>query len=214
MPRKHGHKWFAALFDRIMAPAERSFMKEARQYVAGQAQGRVLEIGCGTGANFAYYTDAVAEVIATDPDPYMLDRARKKLSAATATRPIEIHEAPAEELPFEDASFDTVVDTINMCTIGDLAEALAEMKRVLRPSGQLRFYEHVRYEHPAGALAQDIITPVWKWFGAGCHPNRDVAASIRNAGFEIVDLEHLTPVPPLPPMLFTRPHIMGFAIRP
>ena len=212
MPRKHGHKWFAALFDRLMAPAERSFMKEPRQYVAGQAQGRVLEIGCGTGANFAYYTDAATEVIAIDPNPYMLDRARKKLPVAT--RPIEIREARAEELPFEDAFFDTIVDTINMCTIGDLAKALAEMKRVLRPSGQLRFYEHVRYKHPVGALAQDIITPIWKWFGAGCHPNRDVAASIRNAGFEIVHLERLTPVPPLPPMLFTRPHIMGVAVLP
>lgn len=212
MAYKKGHKWFAALFDRIMAPAERSFMKEARQHAAGEAKGRVLEIGCGTGANFAYYTDAATEVIATDPDPYMLDRARKKLS--TATRPIEIRDASAEELPFEDASFDTVVDTINMCTIGDLAKGLAEIRRVLRPRGELRFYEHVRYEQPVAALAQDILTPVWKWFGAGCHPNRDVAQSIRDAGFEIVHLERLKPVPPVPPMLFTRPHIMGVAVRP
>lgn len=195
-----------------MAPAERSFMKDARRYAAGEAKGKVLEIGCGTGANFAYYTDAAADVTATDPDPYMLERARKKLSAAT--QPVEIREAAAEELPFEDASFDTVVDTINMCTIGDLAKALAEMKRVLRPSGELRFYEHVRYEQPVGALAQDVITPLWKWFGAGCHPNRDVARAIRDAGFEIVHLERLKPVPPLPPMCFTRPHIMGLAIRP
>ena len=187
-------------------------MKEARWYAAGEAKGKVLEIGCGTGANLAYYTDAATEVIATDPDPYMLDRARRKLSAAT--RPIEIREAAAEELPFEDASFDTVVDTINMCTIGDLAKALTEIKRVLRPRGELRFYEHVRYEQPVGALAQDVITPVWKWFGAGCHPNRDVAQSIRDAGFEIVHLERLKPVPPVPPMLFTRPHIMGVAVRP
>jgi ubiquinone/menaquinone biosynthesis C-methylase UbiE len=180
--------------------------------VAGAARGRVLEIGCGTGANFAYYTDVATEIIATEPDPYMLDKARAKLQ--TAARPIEIREAAAESLPFEDAVFDTVVDTINMCTIGDLSKALAEMKRVLKPGGELRFYEHVRYEQPLGALAQDIITPVWKWFGAGCHPNRDVAPSIRQAGFEITDLRRLKPVPPVPPMLFTRPHIMGVAVRP
>ncbi len=211
MPQPTGHKWFAALFDRIMGPAERSFMKEARQYAAGEAKGKVLEIGCGTGANFAYYTDAAAEIIATEPDPYMLERARKKLSGAT--RSIEIRQAAAEDLPFEDASFDTVVDTINMCTIGDLRAALSEIKRVLRPGGELRFYEHVRYRNPIGALAQDVITPAWKWFGAGCHPNRDVARFIREAGFEIAELRRLNPVPPIPPMVFTRPHIKGVALR-
>ena len=205
-----GHKWFAALFDRIMAPAEKSFLKEARQHAAGGARGRVLEIGCGTGANFAFYTDAATDVIAIDPNPHMLERARRKISAAG--RPVEIRQASAEQLPFEDAAFDTVVDTINMCTIGDLAKALSEIKRVLKPIGELRFYEHIRYEYPIGALAQDLITPIWKWFGAGCHPNRDVARFIREAGFVIKELERTKPVPPVPPMVFSRPHIRGVAV--
>jgi len=212
MAKREGHRWFAALFDRIMAPAERSFMKEARRHAAGGATGRVLEIGCGTGANFPYYSDAATEIVATEPDPFMLERAKPK--AVKATRPLTIEQAAAEDLPFEDASFDTVVDTINMCTISDLAKGLVEMKRVLRPGGELRFYEHVRYEHSLGGLAQDLITPVWSWFGAGCHPNRDVAKSIRDAGFDIVHIERHSPVPPLPPMCFTRPHIMGVAVRP
>ena len=212
MTRREGHKWFAALFDRMMAPAERSFMKEARQHAAGGAKGRVLEIGCGTGANFPYYSDAATDIVATEPDPYMLERAKTKSTAAT--RPLSIRQAAAEDLPFEDASFDTVVDTINMCTIGDLAKGLAEMRRVLRPGGELRFYEHVRAEHPLGAMAQDVVTPIWRWFGADCHPNRDVARSIREAGFDIVRLERSRPVPPLPPMCFSRHHILGVAVRP
>jgi len=210
MPRQEGHRWFAALYDRMMAPAERSFMRQVRQEVAGGARGRVLEIGCGTGANFPFYTDAASEVIAIEPNPYMLERARKKVSAAGW--PVEIRQAAAEQLPFEDATFDTVVDTINMCTIGDLPQALSEIKRVLKPGGQLRFYEHVRYEHPIGALAQDLISPIWKWFGAGCHPNRDITRSIREAGFVIQELERTKPLPPLPPMMFSRPHIRGIAV--
>jgi ubiquinone/menaquinone biosynthesis C-methylase UbiE len=211
MAKTKGHRWFAAMFDRMMGPAEKSFMKDAREYAAGGAKGRVLEIGCGTGANFAYYTEAATEVVATEPDPYMLERANAK--AGDATRPLTIKQAGAEDLPFEDESFDTVVDTINMCTIGDLPRGLAEMKRVLKPGGELRFYEHVRYKNPIGALAQDVAAPVWGWFGAGCHPNRNVARSIREAGFDITQLKRYAPLPMLPPMCLSRPHIKGVAVR-
>lgn len=207
--RDRGHKWFAALFDRVMASAERSFMKRVREDITGGAKGRVLEIGCGTGANFAYYSEQAQEVIATEPDPYMLERARKK--AATASRPLEIRQASAEELPFSDSSFDTVVSTLNMCSIPHPDRALAEIKRILKPSGEYRFYDHVRYDHAFGAFWQDLIAPVWGWFGAGCHPNRDIAAFIRDAGFEFERLESSKPLPPIPPMLFSRPHILGVA---
>jgi ubiquinone/menaquinone biosynthesis C-methylase UbiE len=206
---ERGHKWFAAMYDRIMARPERSFMKSVRQDVTGGARGHVLEIGCGTGANFPYYTDLAEEVIATEPDPFMLERARKKLDSAA--RPIELRQASAEELPFPDASFDTVVATLNMCTIPRPDRALAEIKRTLKPSGEYRFYDHVRYDHAFGAFWQDLIAPAWGWFGAGCHPNRDVAALIRDAGFELERLEFSKPLPPLPPMVVTRPHILGVA---
>src|SRR3990170_7720188 len=210
MPQQQqGHRWFAAVYDRLMSSAERSFMKGVREEIAGGASGRVLELGAGTGANFAYYGASAQELFAIEPDPYMLERAQHR--AGESGRPIDLRQASAEAIPFEDASFDTVVSTLVMCSVRDPLRALSEVRRVLNPSGELRVYEHVRYDHPFGAFWQDLITPVWRWFGAGCHPNRDVAQAIREAGFNIVELERSKPLPPVPPMVFSRPHIMGVA---
>src|SRR3990172_2414128 len=140
-----GHRWFAAIYHRMMASAERSFMRAVREEIAGGARGRVLELGAGTGANFAYYRDHAEEIAATEPDPYMIERAARRAEAAP--RPIALHQAPAEQIPFADGSFDTVVSTLVMCTVRDPAAALAEVRRVLKPAGQLRMYEHVRYDH-------------------------------------------------------------------
>ena len=204
-----GHKWFASIYDRMMASAERSFMRGVREEIAGGARGRVLELGAGTGANFPYYTDDAGEIIAIEPDPYMLERARRR--AEEVGRPIGLRQAPAEELPFEDSSFDTVVSTLVMCSVRELARTLSEVRRVLKPSGELRIYEHVRYDHAFGAFWQDAVTPAWRWFGAGCHPNRDIASFVREAGFEFQRLDLTKPVTPLPPMGFVRPHILGTA---
>jgi len=211
MPQQQGHKWFAAVYDRLMSSAERSFMKGVREEIAGGASGRVLELGAGTGANFAYYSDSAEELFAIEPDPYMLERARRR--AGEAARPIDLRQAPAEAIPFEDASFDTVVSTLVMCSVSDPLRALSEARRVLKPAGKLRLYDHVRYDHAFGAFWQDLVTPAWRWLGAGCHPNRDIAALVREAGFEFEQLELMKPVPPLPPMVFTRPHIKGIAVR-
>ena len=205
-----GHKWFAAIYDRMMASAERSFMRPVREEIVGRAAGRILEVGAGTGANFLYYADGL-EVVATEPDPFMLERAQAR--ARAVGRPIELKQAPAEDLPFEDGSFDTVVGTLVLCSVSDAAGALSEIRRVLKPEGQYRFYEHVRYDHAFGAFWQDLITPAWRWFGAGCHPNRNTARSIQEAGFAIQELELSRPVPPVPPMIFSRPHIKGVALR-
>ncbi len=204
-----GHKWFASIYDRMMARAERSFMRRVREEIAGGARGRVLEVGAGTGANFPYYNDLAQEITATEPDPYMLERARRR--AEEVGRSIDLRQAPAEQLPFEDDSFDTVVSTLVMCTVADPLRALSEVRRVLKPSGQLRMYEHVRYDHAFGAFWQDLITPAWRWFGAGCHPNRDTASFVRQAGFDFEQLELTKPHPPIPPMVFARPHITGIA---
>ena len=210
MAQEQGHKWFAAIYDRMMASAEKSFMRRVRQEIVGGAKGRVLEVGAGTGASFPYYTDGV-QVVATEPDPFMLRRAEER--ARLLGKLIDLKQASVEELPFEDASFDTVVSTLVMCSVGDLRKALSEVRRMLTPEGEYRFYDHVRYEHAFGAFWQDLVTPVWRWFGAGCHPNRDVAQAIRDTGFNIVELELVKPVPPLPPMVFARPHIKGVALR-
>jgi len=183
--------------------------REARRQLAGGARGRVLEIGCGVGANFPYYGDAATEIIATEPNPHMLTAARE---AAAARRNIIVQSARAESLPFDDASFDTVLSTLNMCTIDDPPRALAEIRRVLKPGGQYRFFDHVRYDHAFGRFWQNLADPLWsRLLGAGCHLNRDIAAMIRAAGFRDVDLTFEKQLPPIPPVVLVRPHIRGTA---
>jgi ubiquinone/menaquinone biosynthesis C-methylase UbiE len=206
-----GHKWFAAIYDRMMAPEEKRFFGAIREEMLRDVDGEVLEIGAGTGVNFQYYRNG-AHIVATEPDPYMLERARKRASEAPAN--IELRHAAAEELPFPDASFDFVIDTLVLCTVRDPRRALLEIKRVLKPGGELRLYEHVRYENPVGALSQDLISPVWQWFGAGCHPNRDTGRTLREAGLEIVSERRRKELPPVPPMIFSRPHLQVVARRP
>lgn len=164
---------------------ERGVLGQLRASIAGGASGQVLEIGAGTGANFPYYR-AAAKVVATEPDPYMLRRARKR--AVDLGLDIEIHRSPAEALPFADQSFDSVVSTLVLCTVTDQARSLAEVRRVLKPGGSFRFIEHVRARGLLGRL-QDALTPIWRWFGAGCHPNRRTARSIEAAGFEITEMQ-------------------------
>ena len=189
------HPWFAAVYDRLNTAMERGFMREVREDLVGSARGRVLEIGCGTGASFAYYRDGATEVVATKPDPNMLERATRR--AAEIGRSIDIRQAPAEALPFPDGSFDTVVSTLVLCTVRDPTKALSEVKRVLRAGGEFRFCEHVRAKNVVGALVQDVITPLWRLLAGGCHPNRDLLGLIREAGFGAVRFHHLE-APPIP----------------
>lgn len=189
----NGHRWFAALYDPLTRSMERKVLGPFRALIAGGASGRVLEIGAGTGANFPYY-QAAQKVVATEPDPFMLQRARKR--ADELGFDVELHQHSAEALPFPDHSFDSVVSTLVLCTVADQTRALAEARRVLKPGGSLRFIEHVRAPGLIGRL-QDIITPVWRWFGAGCQPNRRTAASIDAAGFEIVEMQR-RPLPFIP----------------
>ena len=206
-----GHKWFAAMYDRLSARDEKGYLKDIRSHIVGGARGRVLEVGAGTGANFPYYEDSEAcTVLATEPDPYMLERARRKRDDLNLL--IELQLAPAERLPFEDQSFDTVVSTLVMCTVGDIDGALQEIRRVLKADGEFRFYEHVRSTHPVGGFFQDLAAPACSWFGAGCHPNRDVAAAIEGSGFHLAEVRRLHPYPNIPPMSLWRPHIVGVAL--
>ena len=204
-----GHKWFAARYDRLLAFQEKKYLGAVRQDLLKDVSGVVLEIGAGTGANFPYYREG-ARVTATEPDPYMLERARKRASELPAS--IELQQVAAEDLPFPDDSFDFVVDTLVLCSVNDPALALSEIKRVLKPGGEIRMYEHVRYEQGFGAFAQDVIMPVWRWFGAGCHPNRDTGRAVRDAGFDVVsERREMAPVPRFIP---SRPHLRLVARRP
>jgi ubiquinone/menaquinone biosynthesis C-methylase UbiE len=206
-----GHRWFAAFYERMSKIEERSpAVRRVRENIVGGAAGRVIELGAGTGASFPYYGESVTSVDAVEPDPFMLRRARE--AVGSATRPIELHEAPAEQLPFDDGTFDTAVSSLVLCSVSSPDLALSEIKRVLKPGGELRVYEHVRYEDSFGAFWQDLVAPVWRWTGAGCNPNRDTAASIRKAGFEFERIQIKNTAPPVPPMIFVRPHLIGVAI--
>lgn len=202
-----GHRWFAAVYDRLSAPGDR----DTREELAGGAAGKVLEIGAGTGLNFPYYTDRAEEILAIEPDPHMLKRA--VALAEHAPRPIELRQARAEDLPFEDDSFDTAVAGWVMCTVEDLPKSLAEIRRVLKPGGEFRFVEHVRSGNALLARSQDLFTPVSRFIGAGCRPNRDTRAAIESAGFEFKDLVNESAAPPIPPLLFYRPQIRGVAVK-
>jgi SAM-dependent methyltransferase len=191
-----GHPLFAAAYELISRRLEEEVIRDLRRWVVGDAAGRVLEIGAGTGLSFPYYRRDV-ELTAVEPDPYMRRRAARR--AVRLGLDVEIHGAPAEALPFADASFDAVVCTLVLCTVADPGGALAEVRRVLRPDGTFRFVEHVRGEGWRGR-AQDLVSPIWRLVGAGCHPNRPTVDTIRAAGFRVDRLEE-RPLPVPGPIL-------------
>jgi SAM-dependent methyltransferase len=154
-----------------------------RSELVGDLAGDVLEIGCGTGTNFAFYDAARARITATDPNPHMLRRAAQAAARAAADVRLEIADAGA--LPFEDASFDAVVSTLVLCSVPDLPATLAELRRVLRPGGALRLFEHVRSEHAIGARVQSLVNPAWGFMADGCRLDRDTGAAVRAAGFTV-----------------------------
>lgn len=185
--RPKGHRIFAASYDFLTRGAERRLLGGLRQQVVQTATGRVLEIGAGTGANFPYYQRGqIEEIVAAEPDLFMLQRAIRRAEALKL--PVTFSQSPAEALPFPDAAFDTVVATLVLCSVVDLDQALAEVRRVLKPGGTLHFIEHVRAEGTGAARFQDLLTPLWRRVGAGCHLNRPTAAAIRAAGFQIQEL--------------------------
>lgn len=191
-----GHRLFAALYDFCGRLSEKQ-MRPHRAFAAGGARGRVLEIGCGTGANFAFYDwDKVESLEAVEPDPFMLARARKKIEAGTAAK-VTLQEAPAEALPFPDASFDTAVATLVLCTVRDPAAAAAELRRVLKPGGSLRLVEHVR-ANGRWSRFQDFVQPVYGWMAAGCVMGRNTELTLTAAGFRVVVQERFTFGPPMP----------------
>ncbi|HEX2128852.1 MAG TPA: class I SAM-dependent methyltransferase [Solirubrobacterales bacterium] len=157
-----------------------------RAQLLAAATGRTLEIGGGTGANIGHYTQAVTELVVTEPDPHMARRLRTHVADASTAFPVEVVEAPAESLPFADASFDCVVSALVLCTVSDPERAAAEVRRVLAPSGRLLLIEHIRDPHSERrARWQDRLERPWGWFVGGCHPNRDTTATLAAAGFEL-----------------------------
>jgi len=158
-----------------------------RERVAAAAEGRVLEIGIGSGLNLPFYGRAVEAIIGLDPSPRLLALARRGLGRRSV--PVELLEACAESLPLDDRSVDTVLTTWTLCTIPEVPRALAEMRRVLRPSGRLLFVEHGLAPDAPVRRWQDRLTPLWKRIGGGCHLNRPIAELIAAAGLRLEHLE-------------------------
>lgn len=157
----------------------------------------------GVGANWQYLPAGI-EYVGIDPDAHMLERARKR--ARSSGRAVDLHQAAAEDLPFEDASFDSVLVTLTLCSVDDPARALAEIWRVLRPGGELRFWEHVRPSGRVPGLALDLAAPLWARTLGGCHPNRRTAQSIEASGFVRGEIRHVR--------MNGLPAILGTATKP
>jgi ubiquinone/menaquinone biosynthesis C-methylase UbiE len=158
-----------------------------RQATIEAAHGRVLEIGIGSGLNLPVYGPAVEQVYGIDPSRELLDRAGKRVAEAQV--PVSLLRASAEQVPFADTSFDTLVMTWTLCSIPNPSAALAEMRRVLRPGGALLFVEHGLSPEPRIIRWQHRLTPCWKRIGGGCHLDRKMDDLIRAAGFQVGTLE-------------------------
>ena len=165
-------RMFAFGYDRFLSATEKAGLRDMRRELLSQAAGRTLEVGAGTGLNADLYPDSVTELVLTEPDRFMVAKLRAKHPAA------EVTEAPAESLPFEDDSFDTVALTLVLCTVPDPPAALREIARVLKPGGRFLFLEHVRADDAKLARWQDRLHGPWYLFGDGCHCNRDTLGTI------------------------------------
>jgi SAM-dependent methyltransferase len=198
---------FARTYNRLMAGTEKAGLAAMRATLLAGARGDVLEIGAGTGLNLVHYAD-VGTLTVTEPDASMLSRLGR--AAALAATPATVLRAPAEDLPFEDATFDTVVSTLVLCGVDDQQRSVREIRRVLKPGGHLLFLEHVRGADPAVAGRQDRVN----WLNrlvVGCDCNRPTLETLERGGFVIDDVVH-GELPKAPS--FARPIIVGAATRP
>jgi ubiquinone/menaquinone biosynthesis C-methylase UbiE len=180
------------------------------ELVAGLS-GRVIEVGAGIGANFDRYPGTVDEVVAIEPEPWLRERAEQ--AAASAQVPITVSDGDADHLPDERGAFDAGVVSLVLCTVPNPERAIAELFRVIRPGGQLRFFEHVVAERPALVRLQKLAdATLWPHMVGGCHLARDTKANIEGAGFVIEECSRL-PIS-LAPFLPRDPHLLGAARRP
>ncbi len=210
VPLSVRHPGFARLWS-LMSRHEPAEIRRHRDELLAGLSGRVIEVGAGTGSNFAHYPATVEEVLAVEPEPYLRERARA--AAARVSIRVEVVDGVADCLPARDASFDVAVACLVLCTVPDQGHALVELRRVLRPGGELRFYEHVLSDRPAVALSQRAVDwAFWPLAFGGCHTARDTLAAIEAAGFE-VESERRMWVNPVPIAFPVASHAIGRARR-
>jgi len=179
-PRRHSHPVFARAYA-LLSRSEERFLADFRRELVADLSGRVVEIGAGNGLNFSHYPAEVAEVVAVEPEPYLRRQAER--AAGQAPVPITVVAGVAEELPFAVGSFDAAVVSLVLCSVADPRRALAEIRRVIKVGGELRFYEHVQAQEPRLRRLQRLLDYVWPYLAGGCHTSRDTVALIESAGF-------------------------------
>ena len=201
----------AAVYDRLSADQERRWMGDARRGLLADLRGDVLEIGAGTGANFQYYPPQ-ARVTAIEPSPNFSKRAETKLAGAPAT--VELRQADAQHLPFDDSTFDAAVATLVFCTIPDPMAALAEVRRVTKSGAPLLLIEHVRAQTSVKRFILNLWSPCHKTLFVGCRLNRDTESNVRNAGFEVQEVRQLALELGLVPIILIRATNSGNPVSP
>jgi len=205
------HPLFARLYARASLAAEREGNDENRRRLLAGLRGRVIEVGAGNGLNFRHYPDAVTEVLAVEPEPYLRRVAEE--AARSSPTPVQVAPGTAERLPAPDGAEDSAVLSLVLCSVRDPARALAEVLRVLRPGGELRFYEHVVSPNRARAAVQRALdATLYPPFSGGCHLARDSRRSIEAAGFVLDSCE--TFVFPRSGLGLGMTHVLGAAHKP
>ena len=206
VPERVRHPIFARVYQRLSASEEKAGAGEHRHELLAGLQGRVVELGAGNGLNFKHYPETVDEVIAVEPEPYLRERARR--AAEKAPVPVRVVDGEAGALPSRDGEFDAGIASLVLCSVADQAAALRELHRVIKPGGELRFYEHVA-AHGRKGQVHKRIDPIYTRFSGGCHLTRDTTAAIEGAGFHIQRSRRF----PFPPGLLALPHVLGVARR-
>jgi len=204
---------FARFYQRVSVTMDRAGAAEHRRALVADLTGRVIEVGAGNGLMFAHYPPGVTVVHAVEPEPRL--RAAAHTAAQTAPVPITVVDGLADALPAGGAEFDAAVAALVLCTVPNQATALAEIRRVLRPGGQLRFFEHIAAEQP-GTLrrVQRLVdATLWPRLLGGCHTSRDTVAAITTAGFTLAGVYRF-PFPPSGPPSPATPHVRGTATLP
>ena len=209
-PAEVRHPVFARFFDRLSRLMERELGRYRKELLAGLS-GRVVEIGAGNGINFRHYPETVEQVVALEPEPHL--RAKAHDAARGAQVKVSVQDGVAGDLPLADGGFDAAIASLVLCTVPDPMGALAELRRVLKPGGELRFMEHARSERSPKSRVQEGLdrSGIWPLVAGGCHCARDTRGAVEVAGFRV---ERLRSFDLGPPWLVTNPHLLGLARSP
>jgi SAM-dependent methyltransferase len=210
-PTDKPHPRFARFYMKGAPRTEERGAADHRKRLLAGLSGRVVEVGSGHGLNFPYYPSTVTEVVAVEPEPTL--RAAAEEAAKSAPVPVTVRAGTAEALPLADGEMDAGVASLVLCSVPDQAVALGELRRILRPGGELRFYEHVIAKRQPGRVILQALdrSGLWPAAAGGCHPARDTGAAIEAAGFDVESCDRfgfsfVAIVPPIP-------HILGVARR-